>query len=130
MLANARVQVKEDVDKRKEKERKREEKELRKIAKASGIKIAKPAAQDYVLPLASDQPKAETSVSTVKRSGWAPVGGVVQSATSSGERAAEPQPAPADSETMPAPGSSKSVPDQSAPSTGWKKFQMSNSRRK
>ena len=41
MQANVRVKAKEDVDKQKEKERKREEKELRKIAAANGIKMAK-----------------------------------------------------------------------------------------
>ena len=41
MQANVRVKAKEDVDKQKEKERKREQKELRKIAAANGIKMAK-----------------------------------------------------------------------------------------
>ena len=41
MQANVRVKAKEDMDKQKEKERKREEKELRKIAAANGIKMAK-----------------------------------------------------------------------------------------
>jgi hypothetical protein len=41
MQANVRVKAKEDVDKQKEKERKREERELRKIAAANGIKMAK-----------------------------------------------------------------------------------------
>ena len=41
MQANVRVKGKEDVDKQKEKERKREQKELRKIAAANGIKMAK-----------------------------------------------------------------------------------------
>ncbi|KAF8807196.1 hypothetical protein BYT27DRAFT_6558409 [Phlegmacium glaucopus] len=41
MQANVRIKAKEDVDKQKEKERKREEKELRKIAAANGIKMAK-----------------------------------------------------------------------------------------
>ena len=41
MQAKVRVKAKEDVDKQKEKERKREEKELRKIAAANGIKMAK-----------------------------------------------------------------------------------------
>lgn len=42
MQANVRLKPKEEIDKRKEKERKREEKELRKIAAANGIKMAKP----------------------------------------------------------------------------------------
>ena len=41
MQANVRIKAKEDVDKQKEKEKKREEKELRKIAAANGIKMAK-----------------------------------------------------------------------------------------
>jgi hypothetical protein len=41
MQANVRVKAKEDMDKQKEKERKREQKELRKIAAANGIKMAK-----------------------------------------------------------------------------------------
>ncbi|KAJ7102171.1 G-patch-domain Zn-finger DNA-binding protein, partial [Mycena belliarum] len=44
MQANIRIIPQDDVDKRKEKERKREEKELRKIAAANGIKMAKPSA--------------------------------------------------------------------------------------
>lgn len=42
--ARGNVGSQEEVDKRKEKERKREEKELRKLAKAAGIKLAKPPA--------------------------------------------------------------------------------------
>ena len=41
MQSNARIMPQEEIDKRKEKERKREEKELRKIAAASGVKMAK-----------------------------------------------------------------------------------------
>ncbi|KAH6917621.1 hypothetical protein BKA70DRAFT_1556091 [Coprinopsis sp. MPI-PUGE-AT-0042] len=69
MQANARPVLQEDVDKRKEKERKREEKELRKIAKAAGIKMPKTtttatAPTTGVLPVAS---------SSTAPSGFAPV---------------------------------------------------------
>lgn len=61
---------KEEIDKRKEKERKREEKELRKIAKAAGIKMAKP-------PVAMNPTSTPVGVegsNGLKKSGWATVG--------------------------------------------------------
>lgn len=71
MQANIRIKPKEEIDKRKEKERRREEKELRKIAAAAGIKMAKPS----TLPVASTSvPEtnidAQQSLDT-KNSGWA-----------------------------------------------------------
>ena len=68
---------KEEIDKRKEKERKREEKELRKLAKAAGIKMAKPPAT--LNPVVTPAPgpsvaEAETKPSGFKGSGWATVG--------------------------------------------------------
>lgn len=51
MQTNSRAIIaKEDLDKRKEKERKREEKELRKLAKAQGVKIAKSALPPQQVP--------------------------------------------------------------------------------
>ncbi|KAF7339673.1 G-patch-domain Zn-finger DNA-binding protein [Mycena sanguinolenta] len=97
MQANIRI-PQDDVDKRKEKERKREEKELRKIAAANGIKMAKPT--PAVIPtLAPAEPvgasidgepmdsgRPSASSSGFKKSGWATVG----SSTSAG-----PPPEPA-----------------------------------
>ena len=51
MQANVRVKAKEDVDKQKEKERKREQKELRKIAAANGIKMAKTPSTLAIVPV-------------------------------------------------------------------------------
>ncbi|KAJ7900096.1 hypothetical protein B0H14DRAFT_3104310 [Mycena olivaceomarginata] len=100
MQANIRI-PQEDVDKRKEKERKREEKELRKIAAANGIKMAKPPAA-VISTLAPAEPMgsntmdidgdplyssgASASGSGYKRSGWATVG--------SSSVSAEPPPPP------------------------------------
>lgn len=74
MQANIRLKPKEEVDKRKEKERRREEKELRKLAAAAGIKMAKPhipsASNSNTTDLLStmDQPVG------LKKTGWATVG--------------------------------------------------------
>ncbi|KAJ6574862.1 hypothetical protein B0H19DRAFT_1126073 [Mycena capillaripes] len=109
MQANIRI-PQDDVDKRKEKERKREEKELRKIAAANGIKMAKPPAAvisalapaDPVgsssmdidgVPLNAGLASASGSRSTetqpgFKKSGWATVG-------SSTSAAPPPEPAAA-----------------------------------
>ena len=51
MQANVRVKAKEDMDKQKEKERKREQKELRKIAAANGIKMAKTPSTMATVPV-------------------------------------------------------------------------------
>lgn len=81
MNANARPKPKEDVDKRKEKERRREEKELRKIAAANGIKMAKPPAAAPT-PSATAVPELTSSASggflsqseaEPKKGGWAAV---------------------------------------------------------
>jgi hypothetical protein len=61
-----------DNDKRKEKERKREEKELRKLAKAQGVKIAKPAA--LAIPASNTEPGVELKQSEARSSGWASEG--------------------------------------------------------
>lgn len=79
MQANIRLKPKEEVDKRKEKERKREEKELRKIAAANGIKMAKPSATPTT-PLDTAQAGSSSSMEVdsnppppPKRAGWATV---------------------------------------------------------
>jgi len=78
MQANVRLKPKEDIDKRKEKERKREEKELRKIAAANGIRMAKPApninldatATDIPMDISSTADRSD-SQSAAKKAGWA-----------------------------------------------------------
>jgi hypothetical protein len=104
MQANVRVKAKEDVDKQKEKERKREQKELRKIAAANGIKMAKTPSTLATVPVpesgslatgagmsmdidgspVAEQPKtgggwaslsaSQGSQGGFKKSGWATVG--------------------------------------------------------
>ncbi|KAG1908422.1 uncharacterized protein F5891DRAFT_992944 [Suillus fuscotomentosus] len=87
MQANTRMTTQEDVDKRKEKERKREEKELRKIAKAAGIKMAKPTVTSAIVPPAHAPAAAEASLpseaqsSNFKKAGWATVSAPVEPAT-------------------------------------------------
>ncbi|KAG2160068.1 uncharacterized protein EDB93DRAFT_1073826 [Suillus bovinus] len=87
MQANTRMTTQEDVDKRKEKERKREEKELRKIAKAAGIKMAKPTATPAIVPPALASAAAEASLpseaqsSNLKKVGWATVSAPVEPVT-------------------------------------------------
>jgi len=78
MQANVRLKPKEDIDKRKEKERKREEKELRKIAAANGIRMAKPisainldATTGTNVPMdVSSTTEGLQSQSATKKSGW------------------------------------------------------------
>ncbi|GJE85945.1 C2H2-type domain-containing protein [Phanerochaete sordida] len=61
----------DDIDKRKEKERKREEKELRKIAKAAGIKMAKPTASAAVPPPAAPPLNApDEGTPSASKAGW------------------------------------------------------------
>ncbi|KAG2370180.1 hypothetical protein BDR07DRAFT_2922 [Suillus spraguei] len=87
MQANTRMTTQEDVDKRKEKERKREEKELRKIAKAAGIKMTKPITTPAVVPPVQTPAVAEASLSSevqsssFKKAGWATVSAPVEAAT-------------------------------------------------
>ncbi|KAJ7357121.1 hypothetical protein DFH08DRAFT_1076147 [Mycena albidolilacea] len=115
MQANIRI-PQDDVDKRKEKERKREEKELRKIAAANGIKMAKPPAA-VISTLAPAEPIGSNTMdidgdplysgggsasgSGYKRSGWATVG--------SSSVSAEPPPPPPE----PAGGWAPPPPDHS-----------------
>ncbi|KAL1707634.1 hypothetical protein EV121DRAFT_198751 [Schizophyllum commune] len=56
LQASVRMQAADEVERRKEKERRREEKELRKLAKAQGIKMAKPAVAPAVVAPAPGQP--------------------------------------------------------------------------
>ncbi|KAG6866802.1 hypothetical protein C0991_008738 [Blastosporella zonata] len=74
MQANVRLKPKDEMDKRKEKERKREEKELRKIAAANGIKMAKPttvvAALAHVNPPSTSM---DIDPSPPPKKGWATV---------------------------------------------------------
>jgi hypothetical protein len=75
MQANVRLKPKEEVDKRKEKERKREERELRKIAAANGIKMAKPSVTPAI-PLDAAQASSSIDVDSnppapTRRAGWA-----------------------------------------------------------
>ncbi|KAG1757889.1 hypothetical protein EDB19DRAFT_1659593 [Suillus lakei] len=86
MQANTRITTQEDLDKRKEKERKREEKELRKIAKAAGIKMAKPTTTSATVAPAQAPAAAEASLpseaqsSSFKKAGWATVSAPVEPA--------------------------------------------------
>lgn len=75
MQANVRLKPKEEVDKRKEKERKREEKELRKMAAANGIRMAKPStALSAVMDAGpSTSPTVDAALVPLKKSGWASV---------------------------------------------------------
>ncbi|KAJ6519583.1 hypothetical protein C8R45DRAFT_951981 [Mycena sanguinolenta] len=124
MQANVRI-PQDDVDKRKEKERKREEKELRKIAAANGIKMAKPtpAVTSTLAPAEPvgasidgepmDSSRLSASGSGFRKSGWASVG----SSTSAG-----PPPEPA------VPSASSSSFNHSASRTGgWASLESGSS---
>ncbi|KAH8100557.1 G-patch-domain Zn-finger DNA-binding protein [Cristinia sonorae] len=67
----ATANFKEELDKRKEKERKREEKELRKLAKAAGIKLPKPAAPPK---LAVNPVDGDAGEEPLTHSKWASLG--------------------------------------------------------
>ncbi|KAH7883908.1 hypothetical protein F5I97DRAFT_1613733 [Phlebopus sp. FC_14] len=79
MQANARLVNQEELGKRKEKERKREEKELRKLAKAAGIKMARPpvaagaAAVPSMVPVNAAGGSNEGKSPGFKKAGWATV---------------------------------------------------------
>lgn len=96
-VQRATLNSKEELDKRKEKERKREEKELRKIAKAAGIKITKPAGTavggpDSAPSVQPEAPESQPKASGFKKSGWATVGqsSATQSPASSTEKTDPP----------------------------------------
>ncbi|KAG1845503.1 hypothetical protein DFJ58DRAFT_800873 [Suillus subalutaceus] len=84
---------------RKEKERKREEKELRKIAKAAGIKMAKPTTTPAIVSPAQTPAAAEASLpseaqsSSFKKAGWATVSAPVEPATGFKRLVISPPPA-------------------------------------
>ncbi|KAF9229669.1 hypothetical protein BS17DRAFT_771768 [Gyrodon lividus] len=141
MQANARLVNQDELEKRKEKERKREEKELRKLAKAQGIKMAKPPAA--VVPVSgngtgttnemkpSEFKKAGwASVSTapeppeIRRSGWATISSTVSSSAQP-----PPPPAPPRDPSPPPPLLSRSLPVSSAPmfrTAGWTSLDISS----
>lgn len=79
MAQRQKQNTEEELNRRKEKERKREEKELRKIAAAAGIKIAKPAGPTSSTPaLASTSnvnanPEDTTAQALGPKKGWASV---------------------------------------------------------
>ncbi|RDB29590.1 G patch domain-containing protein 8 [Hypsizygus marmoreus] len=79
MQANVRLKPKEEIDKRKEKERKREEKELRKIAAANGIRMAKVTAVSSMgmtsVSASAISVEVDSNVAPPKRAGWATVAG-------------------------------------------------------
>ncbi|KAJ3479186.1 hypothetical protein NLI96_g9239 [Meripilus lineatus] len=128
--------TKDEIDKRKEKERKREEKELRKIAKAAGIKMAKPPTSGVNVP--SSTPASEPATdpkpsgfknaawsspntasqspgpSGLKQSGWNSVG----PSNSPGAPAGSPQPPPPPQPT-PTFSSSYSGPPPAFRTGGW-----------
>ncbi|KAH7911213.1 hypothetical protein BJ138DRAFT_1007014 [Hygrophoropsis aurantiaca] len=82
MQANSRIVPQEELDKRKEKERKREEKELRKLAKAAGIKMAKPPVTAGVAqtpaPTVAVEAATESKSTGFKKAGWASVAPVAE----------------------------------------------------
>ncbi|KAM5538228.1 hypothetical protein V8D89_008115 [Ganoderma adspersum] len=75
LAQRANRNTEEEVSKRKEKERKREEKELRKIAKAAGVKMVKPPVAVAAADEASSTPGSGSvgSGGGFKKSGWATV---------------------------------------------------------
>lgn len=135
MQVNARPVLQEDIEKRKEKERKREEKELRKLAKGAGIKMAKPSAVvnpavPVLAPVATAETPSviETKMGGFKKAGWASIKSNSEPVETSGRRAAwsapgsatpsssrppsppslAPPPPPSDPIPIPAPPSSSS----------------------
>ncbi|EMD41699.1 hypothetical protein CERSUDRAFT_79334 [Gelatoporia subvermispora B] len=105
LAQRANRNTQEELEKRKEKERKREEKELRKLAKAAGIKLAKPPVSLLAPTAAAEDPSTTTSAgdsearpAPVKKSGWATVSSPATPATSA-ESAAAAAPAVPSSST-------------------------------
>jgi len=81
MQANSRIKLQEDIDKRHEKERKREERDLRKMAAASGVKMS-----FNVTPASTPSEPVNverTPMEPPKRGGWAAVSNVLPNPTSS-----------------------------------------------
>ena len=75
--------TREEQDKRKEKERKREDKELRKIAAAAGVRMAKPSTASTTTTFAQVVPPAESKPVGFKKSGWASIPSVTPEPPSS-----------------------------------------------
>ncbi|KAG6885942.1 hypothetical protein C0993_007444 [Termitomyces sp. T159_Od127] len=100
MQANVRLKPKDEIDKRREKEKKREEKELRKIAAANGIKMAKPTTAPPIVHQDSTPTSATVHELELppqpKRGGWATVSGSapIQSGARSGWTSINPSVAP------------------------------------
>ncbi|KAF9535566.1 hypothetical protein CPB83DRAFT_20011 [Crepidotus variabilis] len=145
MQANIRIKPQAEIDKRKEKERKREEKELRKIAAAQGIKMAKVPASSTTATVEPVQPTKSTlpvmdidAAPAEPKKGWATILNPPESTTSSGSGfrnsgwatvgssslapppPSDPAPPPPPSEAPPAPPSN-SMPSQtpSFRNAGW-----------
>ncbi|EIW86509.1 hypothetical protein CONPUDRAFT_133930 [Coniophora puteana RWD-64-598 SS2] len=119
-----RMVSQEEVDKRKEKERKREEKELRKLAKAQGIKFAKPATTSTSTPLApataappdaTSEPKPPAT--GFKKAGWASVSSVAEPSPS--RFAAAPATSSPPNTVPPSSTSGKHAPAPAFRNAGW-----------
>ncbi|KAF8446271.1 hypothetical protein L210DRAFT_3443358 [Boletus edulis BED1] len=135
MQANARLVNQEELEMRKEKERKREEKELRKLARAQGIKMAKPAATAFAPVLTPENDTGSTNEpkpSGFKKAGWAAVTAVPDTNSKRSGWAASsapplpthlpPPPPPPDNPTSAAPPALRSLPASGAPmfrTGGW-----------
>jgi hypothetical protein len=81
----AKQNTREEQDKRKEKERKREDKELRKIAAAAGVRMAKPPTASTTSTLAPVAPSVESKPVGFKKGSWASVSSVTPEPPSSTE---------------------------------------------
>ena len=145
MQANARLVNQGELEMRKEKERKREEKELRKLARAQGIKMAKPvtAVPAPVLPPENDTgATSETKPGGFKKAGWAAVTTVPKPPDTDSKRSGwaavnpapplstHPAPPPPDDPSLAAPPALRSLPASSAPmfrAGGWTSLDSSSS---
>ncbi|KAH0838599.1 hypothetical protein J3R83DRAFT_6920 [Lanmaoa asiatica] len=142
MQANARLVNQGELEKRKEKERKREEKELRKLARAQGIKMAKPVAAPVLAPESDTGATDEAKPGGFKKAGWAAVTTAPKlpdtDSKCSGWSAVSPAPPlpthppppPPDDPTLAAPPPSRSLPAPDAPkfrAGGWTSLDSSNS---
>ncbi|KAI9572649.1 hypothetical protein HD554DRAFT_2061781 [Boletus coccyginus] len=138
MQANARLVNQGELEKRKEKERKREEKELRKLARAQGIKMAKPVAAVPAPVLAPENDTGvtnETKPAGFKKAGWAAVTTTLKpldtDSNRSGWAAVSPAPPPLSDPTLATPPASRSLPASGAPvfrTGGWTSLDSSSSR--
>lgn len=150
MQNNVRIKPVDEVEKRKEKERKREEKELRKIAAANGIRMAKSTTVAALAPVtegsSSIPPLPTSSSSGFKKPGWAavsvsapppppPAQPTLPTVPTSLTDPLQPPPAVAPPLAPAPPFALNPVNPEPRPSkaqasrSGWQKFQKSNSRR-